>query len=578
MFRLLQAVFPQSARRLALLVACQAAAAAAEAVIVALLVPLLAALGTHANQVGLPRTGLVESFAVSIPVLLGVLAGAFALRAIAQAGAVMLWSAGVERYETLHRERLLRGLLRADYACQSREPSGRLQHVLTHHGECAARAFTALAWGGAHLVQVGCLVVGALIVSPIPALSATVALIGIVLLLRPLTKCAGAAAKRRADAVSGYVHRIGQTSALFKELRIFGATANYLRQAEDASTTIARERRRQNVIGSLLPTLYQTAAGALLLAGAAAVHFGGDFSGAAPVVSLLLLLRAAAAAQYLHSTFNQLQDSRPALEELVSLEKQYAEAQLPAGGLSLERIDRVELRDVDFAYEPGRNVLSNARLRVDRGDVVAIVGPSGAGKSTLIQLLLGLRSATRGNMFVNDHPAELFRADDFFARSAFVAQEPAFFNESIAECIRFGRRGVSDLAVATAAYEAGLLDDIERMPEGFLSLVGERGSSLSLGQRQRLSIARALVGRPDLLVFDEPTAALDAESEERVVETLAALRGRAITFVVTHRPALLRACNKMFSVADGQVVAASQATWFATGEHRGSTGRRLRAS
>jgi ATP-binding cassette subfamily B protein len=552
-FRLLQTVYPQSARRLVLVTVCQAIATGAEAAIVALLVPLLAALGSNAAVVGLPRIALLESPAVSFPLLLGVLGGAFALRAVAQAGAVWLWSAGVERYETLHRERLLRGLLRADHACQSREPSGRLQHVLTHHGESTARAFTALAWGGAHLVQVGCLAVCSWIVSPVPALFAAAALVGIVLLLRPLTKFAGAAAKRRADAVSRYVHRIGQTSALFKELRIFGATANYLRQAEAASTVIARERRRQNIVGSLLPTLYQTSAGLLLLAGAGMVHFAGNIAGAAPVVSLLLLLRAAAAAQHLHSTYNQLQDTRPALEEMLTLEKQYAEAELPAGGLPLERIDRIELRGVDFAYQAGRNVLTDVRLDVERGDVVAIVGPSGAGKSTLIQLLLGLRSATRGCLLINGSPAELFRTDDFFTRSAFVAQEPAFFNESIADCIRFGRREVTDLAVATAAHEAGLLDDIERMTDGFMSLVGERGTSLSLGQRQRLSIARALVGRPDLLVFDEPTAALDAESEERIVATLAALRGRATTFVVTHRPALLRACNRILNVADGHV-------------------------
>lgn len=554
MFRLLQAVFPRCARLLASLTTCQAVAAAAEAMIVALLVPLLTALGKNTVAGGLPHVGLLEPFAASFPVLLGVLGGAFALRAIAQGGAVWLWSAGVERYEMLHRERLLRGLLRADYDCQSREPSGRLQHLLTHHGECTARSFTALAWGGAHLVQVSCLAICAWIVSPIPTLFAASALIAIVMSLRPLTKYAGAAAKRRAEVVGGYVHRIGQTSALFKELRIFGATATYLRHAENTSALIARERRRQNVVGSMLPTLYQTSAGVLLLIGAALVHFGGDVTGAAPVVSLLLLLRAAAAAQHLHSTHNQLQDSRPALEEMVSLEKQYAAAELPAGGLPLERIDRVELRGVDFAYEPGRNVLTDVRLQVDRGDVVAVVGPSGAGKSTLIQLLLRLRSTTRGYLLINGKPAELFRTDDFFARSAFVAQEPAFFNESIADCIRFGRRGVTDLAVATATHQAGLLDDIERLPEGFMSLVGDRGSSLSLGQRQRLSIARALVGRPDLLVFDEPTAALDAESEERIVETLAALRGRAITFVVTHRPALLRACNKIFNVADGQVV------------------------
>ena len=553
MFRLLQTVFPRSAARLTTLAVCQAAASATEAIIVALLVPLLASIGSGASDVGLPRFADVESFRVTIPLLLVWLAGAFVVRAVMQGAAVALWSAGVERFETLHRERLLRGLLSADVACQSRETSGRLQHLLTHHTECAARAFTALAWSGAHLIQVTCLVLSAWLLSPLPALVTIVALSLIVTLLRPLTKFGAAAAKRRAAALAGYVHRVGQCLSLLKELRIYGAAEIYLQRSSFASSAIARERRRQNFVGSLLPTLYQTAAGLFLLAGAASMYFFAGAAGAAPVVSLLLLLRATSAAQHLHVMYHQLQDAHPSLEELVELETAYDFAVVPTGGLPLPRIERLELRDVDFAYETGRPVLSDVGFEVRRGDVVGIVGPSGAGKSTLIQILLGLRTPDRGSLLLNGLPAELFRRDDLHARSAFVAQEPAFFSESIADCIRFGRETLSDTDVESAARAAGLLSEIRRMPHGFEQSVGERGALLSLGQRQRLSIARALVGDPDLLVFDEPTAALDGDTEERIVATLATLRGRAITFVVTHRPALLRACNKVLRVADGGV-------------------------
>jgi len=550
---LLQAVFPNCGRRLIAITACQATAAAAEASIVTLLVPLLGSIGSTTVDIPLPRLISLESLRISFSMLLAALSAAFVIRALAQTVAVMLWSAGVERYETFHRARLLGGLLRASYACQSREPSGRLQHVLTHHGECTARAFTALAWGGAHLVQVTCLLLGAWLVSPVPALVSAVALVSTVALLRPLTRFVSATAKRRADALARYVHLIGQSSALFQELRIFGATPACLRRAEVASTMIARERRRQNTIGSLLPTLYQTALGLFLLSGVALLYWSGAPAGTAPIVSLLLLLRATSAAQYLHTTYHQLQDARPALQEMIRLEDEYAAAAIPAGGLPLHCIDRLELRGVDFAYDPGQPVLSDVRLQVERGDVIAVVGPSGAGKSTLIQLLLGLRSPDRGQLIVNGSPAELFRSEDFYARTAFVAQEPAFFNEPIEACIRFGRSDMTDREVVVAAENSGLLAEIEKGPNGFAASVGERGESLSLGQRQRLSIARALVGRPDLLILDEPTAALDAESEQQIIATLKSLRGRAITFVVTHRPALLRACNKVLRVADREV-------------------------
>ena len=560
MFRLLQTVFPRSAGRLTTPALCQAVASATEAVIVALLVPLLAAVGTGASDVGLPRIAALESFRVTVPQLLVWLTGAFVVRAAMHGAAVASWSAGVEYFETLHREKLLRGLLSADVACQSRETSGRLQHLLTHHTESAARAYTALAWSGAHLIQVACLTLSAWILSPRPALVTILALSSIVALLRPLTKLGGAAAKRRAAALAGYVHGIGQCSSLLNELRIYGAAEAYLQRSSVASDAIARERRRQNFVGSILPTLYQTSAGLFLLAGAAAIYFITGAAGTAPVVSLLLLLRASSAAQHLHVTYHQLQDARPSLEELVELEARYDSSKVPTGGLPLARIERLELRGASFAYEADRPILSDVDFEIRRGDVVGIIGPSGAGKSTLIQLLLALRTPNRGSMLLNGMPFELFCRDEFYARSAFVAQEPAFFNESVAACIRFGRESLVDSELEAAARAAGLLEDITRMPLGFEQSVGERGALLSLGQRQRLSIARALVGEPDLLVFDEPTAALDADTEETIVATLAALRGRAITFVVTHRPALLRACNKVLHVADGGVRIESSAS------------------
>ncbi|MCE9608441.1 MAG: ABC transporter ATP-binding protein/permease [Planctomycetia bacterium] len=558
MIRLFQAVFPGCSLRLASLTACQATAAAAEAAIVALMVPLLASLGTTSVVISLPRFAAAHSFHISFPTLLSLLGIAFVVRASAQASAVYLWAAGVERYEQLHRDRLLRGLLNAEHACQSREPAGRLQHVLTHHAECVARAFTALSWGGAHVVQIACLSLCAWFVSPMPALITVVALALIVALFRPLTKLGSAAAKSRADALGNYVHLIGQTLALLKELRIFGATTNYLERARASSSTIASTRRRQNIIGSLLPTLYQTAAGLLLLAGATWIYLSGEAAGTAPIVSLLLLLRATSAAQHLHVTYHQVQDSQPALEQLIAIEKLYADAGVPAGGLPLGRIDRLELRAVDFAYEADHLILSDVGMQVERGDVIGIVGPSGAGKSTLVQILLGLRTPDRGCLLLNGMPAELFRLEDFYARTAFVEQEPALFNETISECVRFGRSDVDDAEIRSVVAEAGLLEEIERQPQGYESLVGERGTSLSLGQRQRLCIARALVGEPDLLVFDEPTAALDAVSEEHIIAMLYALRGRAITFVVTHRPALLRSCNKVLSVGHGKVTSLEQ--------------------
>jgi ATP-binding cassette, subfamily B, bacterial len=182
-----------------------------------------------------------------------------------------------------------------------------------------------------------------------------------------------------------------------------------------------------------------------------------------------------------------------------------------------------------------------------------MVGPSGAGKSTLLQLLLGLREPDAGAVLVNGQPMTSFTRADRARRIAFVPQEPILITGSIAENIRFFRDWVTDADIDRAAQESVLSGLIADRPDGLGTSVGEGGMLLSAGQRQRICIARALAGGPDLLVLDEPTSALDPISEAAIQQTIDALRGRCAVAVVAHRLNTLNACDRVVVLHNGEV-------------------------
>ncbi|MBA4018998.1 MAG: hypothetical protein C0483_17655 [Pirellula sp.] len=554
MRRLLLELLPGLPRRLTLLGIAQLTATAAEMAFIGLTVRLIASLGSSAPSTGVFRAANLLGSAMSLtPASALSVAGLLLIvRLAAQSCGVGLWAYGVEAYERQHRGRLLASLLRAEWSRQSREPVGRMQQMLTHHAECISKAFTALAWSWIHVITAAVLLAGALYAQPWIAVGGAALLAGFQALLKPLAKRSRAAAALRAQALGRYVHLIGQSLGLLRELRVFNVAELLEVRAQASAAEVGVTRRVQNIIGSTLPALHQTAAGFLLVGGLGWAYADGA-AGAAAVVSLALLLRAATAAQHLHSTLHQLQDVRPFLEEVVRSVAENDAAAAPCGGEPLPQIETIRLQGAAFAYDDAPTLLKDVHFSARRGEVVAVVGASGCGKSTLAHLLVRLLTPTSGRLLVNDRSAESFAAAAWYRRVAFLPQEPGLFHDTIAECVRFGRADITDAAVHRSIHAAGLQEDVAGMPAGLQTLVGERGTSLSFGQRQRVCLARALAGEPDLLVLDEPTAALDYESEERFVRTLENLRGEMLVVVVTHRPALLRVCDRVVEIENGRL-------------------------
>ncbi len=230
-----------------------------------------------------------------------------------------------------------------------------------------------------------------------------------------------------------------------------------------------------------------------------------------------------------------------------------AAADRPANGVG-HIADQLEVRNLVFAYpdEPDRLILDDVSFVIRPGERLGIVGRSGEGKSTLIKILLGFYQPTSGQVLVDGHPVG---PEELAALQSYVPQDTSLFQETVEYNIGYAEPGPADpVKIREAAEKANIADFIESLPDGFQTLVGERGIKLSLGQRQRIAIARAFLKESDLVILDEATSALDSETEARIQEALLELwEGRA-AIVVAHRLATLNDVDRIMVLERGKVV------------------------
>jgi ATP-binding cassette subfamily B protein len=215
----------------------------------------------------------------------------------------------------------------------------------------------------------------------------------------------------------------------------------------------------------------------------------------------------------------------------------------------------VELRDVSFRYSPRQPWLFEGfSLRIEAGTKVGLVGRSGGGKTTLTRLLLRFSDVESGAILIGGQQIDLVPQSALRSRIGYVPQDPAMFHRSIADNIRFGRPEASDADVTRAARLAHAAEFIEALPEGYRTLVGERGVKLSGGQRQRIAIARAILKNAPILILDEATSSLDSESEALIQEALWTLMAGRTAIVIAHRLSTVRRMDRLVVLERGRIV------------------------
>ncbi len=255
--------------------------------------------------------------------------------------------------------------------------------------------------------------------------------------------------------------------------------------------------------------------------------------------------------------FSKIQKSLGATENLMSMMQETLEPVITSQPVISQHPLKgdIELKNVSFHYETRQNVvvLNKINLSIKQGETVALVGSSGSGKSTIASLLLGFYQATEGSILFDGKEKSTYDLSELRSNIAYVPQDVILFGGTIEENIRYGKPTASKEELIEAAKKANAHNFVNGFPEGYETLVGDRGIQLSGGQKQRIAIARAVLKNPSILILDEATSALDSESEQLVQEALDNLMQNRTSVVIAHRLSTIKNANQILVLQNGEI-------------------------
>ncbi len=463
------------------------------------------------------------------------------------------------------RTRLFRHMLDQSAAFFARRSSGQLMSRLTNDvGQIQQAVSEALG----DLLRESLALAGYLgLLFYYDATLAIVFLAGAPLVIYPLLRL-GRRMRRTSRRSQEELEKLSHASAeAFTGHRIVKAFATEARETErfgEASVRLYRANLKTAAALSGLPAIMEILGG---IGMAAALWYGvheilggkltpGQFTSF--FAALFLMYGPAKKLSRVNANLQQASAASERIFEILDLHSEVADrpGAAPLAGLAHE----IEFRDVGFRYDDGRTgpILRGVSLRVRRGQMVAVVGRSGAGKSTLVNLLPRFYDVTSGAITIDGVDIRNFTLGSLRSQIGIVTQETVLFDDTIASNIAYGSSAASQEAIETAARAAHAHAFITAMPHGYQTVIGERGQRLSGGQRQRLAIARALLKNAPILILDEATSSLDAESERLVQEALGNLMANRTAIVVAHRLSTIRRADLIVVLERGRIVEAGR--------------------
>ena len=364
--------------------------------------------------------------------------------------------------------------------------------------------------------------------------------------------------RERGEINADVTGRLGETIGGIRLVKTYTAERRerlvFARGVHRLFRNIAKSIVGTNLVGSFTTVLVGMVGVLLILIGGRSILAGemtlGDF-----VMYVFFIGLVAAPLIGVANIGTQISEAFAGLDRIREIREMTTEDEHDAERRAVPELrGEIEFDDVSFEYEPGVPVLRRVSFRAPAGTTTALVGSSGSGKSTLISLVMAFNRPIGGRVLVDGIDIAELRLRDYRSNLGVVLQDNFLFDGTIADNIAFSQPGASQEEVLAAGRVAHCDEFVARMPEGYDTIVGERGVKLSGGQRQRVAIARAILADPKILILDEATSSLDSESEAMIRDGLQRLREGRTTFVIAHRLSTIASADQILVLEDGRIV------------------------
>jgi ATP-binding cassette subfamily C protein len=445
----------------------------------------------------------------------------------------------------------LRSLMSARWEYYLRQPVGALANSITAGVGMATMSYLQYVKIIALAAQTAIYTAIAMLVSLPATLAALAVGSTVIYLLNRFVHIARRSSRKQRRLARGILVQLADNMQSIKPLKAMARENLASALLESESSRMKRAERKEVVSDEVLRALQEPAFTILVASGlyVALVHL--EMSFASVLVLAFLILRVLTFLGRIQRDYQRLTMSESGYWEFrAEIDRAKSESEGPLTGIVPVLRQSIRFENVGFKYKENW-VLRNASLTIPAGGITAIVGSSGAGKTTVVDLVTALLQPQEGEIWVDDLPLRQIDRRAWRRLIGYVPQDTVLLHDSIKRNVTLGDPELNDADAEAALRAAGIWEFVSGRPEGMDAVVGERGGMLSGGQRQRIAIARALAHKPRLLILDEATNALDAETEAAICRTLGALRGELTIITISHQSPLVDVADLVYRIGDG---------------------------